>query len=49
MQKWGEAVGKNELKFIADSNGDFMKLSELMIDLSAAGLGNRLSLSLIHI
>ena len=43
MQKWGEAVGKNELKFIADSNGDFMKSSELMVDLSAAGLGNRLS------
>ena len=43
MQKWGEAVGKNELKFIADSNGDFMKSSELTVDLSAAGLGNRLS------
>ncbi len=43
MQKWGEAVGKNELKFLADSNGDFMKSSELMVDLSAAGLGNRLS------
>ena len=43
MQKWGESVGKNELKFIADSNGEFMKSSELMVDLSAAGLGNRLS------
>lgn len=43
MQKWGDSVGENNLKFIADSDGEFMKLSELMVDLSAAGLGNRLS------
>ena len=43
MEKWGESVGQNSLKFIADSNGEFMNSSELMIDLSAAGLGKRLS------
>ena len=43
MQKWGESVGINKLKFIADSDGDFMNSSGLMVDLSAAGLGNRLS------
>ena len=43
MQKWGDSVDKNELKFIADSDGEFMKSSGLMVDLSRAGLGNRLS------
>ena len=44
MQKWGDSVEKNDLKFLADSNLEgFMSSSELMTDLSAAGLGNRLS------
>ena len=43
MQKWGESVGKNEFEIIADSNGDFMKSSELMVDLSRNCQGNRLS------
>ena len=43
MQKWGESVEKNNLNFIADSDGEFMRSSGLMNDLSAAGLGQRLS------
>ena len=34
----GESVEKNNLKFIADSDGEFMRSSGLMNDLSAAGL-----------
>ena len=43
MQKWGDSVEKNDLKFLADSDGEFMSSSGLMTDLSAAGLGKRLS------
>ncbi len=43
MQKWGDSVDKNQLKFIADSDGEFMNSSGFMVDLSAAGLGKRLS------
>ena len=43
MQKWGDSVQQNDLKFIADSDGEFMNSSGLINDLSAAGLGKRLS------
>ena len=39
MQKWGESVEQNNLNFIADSDGEFMRSSGVMNDLSAAGLG----------
>ena len=42
MDKWGESI-KSNVKFIADSDGEFMKKSGFEIDLSAAGLGNRLT------
>ena len=43
MQKWGDSIEKNDLKFIADSDGELMNSSGLMVDLSSAGLGKRLS------
>ena len=42
MDKWGESI-KSNVKFIADSDGEFMKKSGFETDLSAAGLGNRLT------
>ena len=39
MQKWGDSIEKNDLKFIADSDGELMNSSGLMVDLSSAGLG----------
>tara|TARA_B100001057_G_scaffold58702_1_gene52110 strand:- start:768 stop:1244 length:477 start_codon:yes stop_codon:yes gene_type:complete len=42
MNKWGE-LSKSNVKFIADSDGEFMKKSGFEMDLSAAGLGNRLT------
>tara|TARA_B100000925_G_scaffold278764_1_gene247886 strand:+ start:46 stop:522 length:477 start_codon:yes stop_codon:yes gene_type:complete len=42
MDKWGESI-KSNVKFIADSDGEFMKKSGFEIDLSAAGLGARLT------
>ena len=42
MDKWRESI-KCNIKFIADSEGEFMKKSGFEIDLSAAGLGNRLT------
>ena len=42
MNKWGE-LNKSNVKFIADSDGEFMKKSGFEMDLSAAGLGNRLT------
>ena len=43
MQKWGDSIEKNDLKFIADSDGELMNSSGLMVDLSSAGLGKRIS------
>ena len=42
MDKWGKST-KCNIKFIADSEGEFMKKSGFEVDLSAAGLGNRLT------
>ncbi len=42
MDKWGESI-KSNVKFIADSYGEFMKKSGFEIDLSVAGLGKRLT------
>ncbi len=42
MHKWGE-LNKSNVKFIADSDGKFMKKSGFEMDLSSAGLGSRLT------
>ena len=43
MQEWAKTFKENDIGFIADSYGDLLNEIEAMIDLTAIGLGKRLS------
>ena len=43
MDSWISSYGENNINYIADPNGDFIKETGLELDLSSIGLGVRLS------
>ena len=43
MKSWSDSLNMSEFKFISDGNGEFRNKSGLETDLSAVGLGLRLS------
>ena len=43
ISEWAKSKNETDIQFIGDSNGDFVKQTGLIIDLSVIGLGKRLS------
>ena len=43
ISEWAKSKNERDIQFIGDPNGDFVKQTGLIIDLSVIGLGTRLS------
>ena len=43
ISEWAKSKNETDIQFIGDPNGDFVKQTGLIIDLSVIGLGTRLS------
>ena len=43
ISEWAKSKNETDIQFIGDPNGDFVKQTGLIIDLSVIGLGKRLS------